>query len=337
MQTINVLVILGIIIPAVVGFIIVDRFTPYLASFMKKKGITGVDVHKLDKPSLPEMGGISIILGLTISIIILILFLPFYALEFLAFILVVLVAAVIGYLDGLRPWKAKTKIVVVALACLPIIIIGAYETTPLAPFIGQLRLTILYPIAFVPIFITLTANSTNMIDIFNGSMAGTSAIAASFLFCTAIIFGKFEAAIMYAPLIACLVAYYRYNRYPAKVFGGDVGSLAVGAAFGAIGIISGLEVVTLIALLPFMINGSLNLSSVGRLFEHREIKDRPIVLLDDGKIAANTSKNAPVTLSRLILTYGALKEYEIVRSFIALTLLAGALAILTAAFMVVWT
>jgi len=327
--------ILGLIIPAIVSFLVVDRVTIPLGNFMRRRGFTGIDVHKPDKPIIPEMCGLSIIIGLTASTVLLTWLLPIYANKFLALILVVVLAATVGYFDYFNPWKAKVKIVACAATCIPLLLIsGVYVSYPPAPFIGDLRLTILYPLILVPIFITLTANATNMIDVLNGAMPSTSTIAAVALLFAALIFGRLEAAAMYLSLIACLLAYCRYNRYPARVFTGDVGSLGVGAALGAIAILGRLEVITLIALLPAMINGSLNLSSVGRVFERREIKDRPVVLLPDGRLSASQSRKAPITLTRLILASGSLNEGEIVKRFVVLAVFAGVLAVLTAVLMV---
>lgn len=328
-------VIAGLIIPAIVSFLVVDRVTIPLGNLMRRRGFTGIDVHKPDKPIIPEMCGLSIIIGLTASTVLLTWLLPIYANKFLALILVVVLAATVGYFDYFNPWKAKVKIVVCAAACIPLLLIPeVYVSHPQAPFIGDLRLTILYPLILVPIFITLTANATNMIDVLNGAMPSTSTIAAVVLLFASLIFGRLEAAAMYLSLIACLLAYYRYNRYPARVFTGDVGSLGVGAALGAIAILGRLEVITLIALLPAMINGSLNLSSVGRLFERREIKERPVVILPDGRLSASQSRGAPITLTRLILASGPLKECEVVRRFAVLAVFAGVLTVLTAILMV---
>ncbi|MEM3737437.1 MAG: hypothetical protein QXJ75_05070 [Candidatus Bathyarchaeia archaeon] len=326
---------LALIIPAVSGFIVVDRLTNPIGNFMKSRGIVGVDVHKLDKTVIPEMCGLVIILGVTTSAGLLCWFLPKYWSKFLALILVVAIAAVVGYIDYLSHWRAKVKVAACAAACIPILLTpGTYVSHPSAPFIGELRLTILYPLILVPVFTTLMANAANMIDVLNGAMPITSAIAGIFLFLTALLFGRLEAAAMYLSLVACLLAYYRFNRYPAKVFTGDIGSLGVGAAFGAIAVMGGLEILTLIAFLPAMINGSLNLSSVGRLFERREISQRPIVLLPDGRLSASQMREAPITLTRLLLASGPLRESEIVRRFMVLATFAGVLEMLTAVLMV---
>ena len=305
-----------------------------IANFMKKRGITGIDVHKLDKPEIPELGGLSIVFGL-IGCSVVSMFLNLNSSFFLAYLLTILITAVIGVFDRLKPLNAVQKILLVAVASIPILFLNVYQPFPELPFVGKLRLTLLYPVVFVPVFVTVLANATNMIDVLNGSMAGTSTVSAVFLTFIAFLLGKHEAMLMFASLAATTYAFYRYNKYPAKVFSSDVGSLSVGAAFAAAAIMGRLEVVTMFALLPTLINGSLILTSLGGVRERREIKIRPTILLENGLIAANLDKKAPITLTRLMVASSPLKEPEITRCFIILHFFSGFLALATFFFMVV--
>lgn len=327
-----------LVLAAGVGFLIIDRLTPPFGRFMKRRGVVGVDVHKVEKPEVPEMCGFILALGFAISLILTLILLPQYGVSSAAVLSVVFLNAVIGVTDYFRPLKAHVKIVAAALTSIPLIATGlgvpVWSPYPQLPFIGHLRLTILYPLLFIPLFIALTSNATNMFDIFNGSMVGSTALASIFLIVAATILGRFEAAFLYLLLASCLLAFYRFNRFPSRVFSGDAGSLSIGGALGAIGIVGRLEVVTLVALLPFMINGSLTLSSVGRIFERREVKDRPTLLLPDGRIGASKNSNAPITLTRLLVAPAPLREGEIVKNFFYLTFFSGVLAVLTSVFMV---
>ena len=318
----------------VLGYVVVSLITMPLAGFMRRRGVTGVDVHKPERPVIPEMGGSAVIVGLVVCSILLVLLIPEHFWVYLAFTFVIIIAAAVGVIDAFRPWNALLKIALVAVASIPIILLGAYYSFPEIPFIGPLRMTILYPFVFAPLFVTLVSNATNMFDVLNGSMTGTSAIAAVALFLASLILGRPEVAIIYALIAACLCGFYRYNRYPAKVFSGDVGSLGVGAAFAAAAIIGRMEFITIIALLPAMINGSIILSSVGRLFERREISARPTTLLEDGRIAASRGGKAPITLTRLVVMSSPLREDAVVRHFFALNIFSGILAVATALFMV---
>jgi UDP-N-acetylglucosamine--dolichyl-phosphate N-acetylglucosaminephosphotransferase len=140
--------------------------------------------------------------------------------------------------------------------------------------------------------------------------------------------GKTAAMGLALVLFGSLVAFYLFNRYPARVFGGDAGSLAVGAAVGALAVIGRIELVTIVALVPYIMNAFYGLASVGRLYERREIKPRPVRVRGDGKLEATTERLAPVTLTRLILAEGPMSEREIVRVMQLLTILSCVMAVL---------
>lgn len=332
-KIINISFFAGLVITGVLGFLSVYMITPFLADFLRKKGIVGVDVHKPAKPKIPEMTGLSIVFGLVLCSIFLMFY--FLSLIFFAYILTISIACMIGVLDWFKRWDAWHKIVLVSLTSIPILVLNVYYPHPTLPFIGRLRLTVLYPLIFVPVFTTVLANATNMIDVFNGSMAGTSTISAVFLAGIAFFLKRFDAALMYTTIASCTYAFYLYNKYPAKVFSGDAGSLSIGTAFAAAAIIGRMEIITLFALLPALINGSLTLTSLGGVRERHEIKVRPVVLLEDFSLKANTSKDAPITLTSLLVASSPLKEYEIVKRFLVLSVFSGFLAFATAVFMVV--
>jgi UDP-N-acetylglucosamine--dolichyl-phosphate N-acetylglucosaminephosphotransferase len=129
-------------------------------------------------------------------------------------------------------------------------------------------------------------------------------------------------------LFGSLLAFYLFNRYPARVFGGDTGSLALGAAVGALAVIGRIELVTVVALVPYIMNAFYGLASVGRLYERREVQPRPVRLRSDGMLEATAERRAPVTLTRLILAEGPMFERDIVRVMELLTILSCALAVL---------
>ena len=56
-------------ITAIIGFLISLVLTPYIASLMRKAGIVGRDIHKLNRPEVPEMGGLSLLISLPLSLV----------------------------------------------------------------------------------------------------------------------------------------------------------------------------------------------------------------------------------------------------------------------------
>ncbi|MGA3404534.1 MAG: glycosyltransferase 4 family protein [Candidatus Bathyarchaeia archaeon] len=302
--------------------------TPVIARFMKSHGITGKDVHKIGGPEIPEMCGMAILFGLSVGATGYAILVPGSAREAMAFLGATLIAGSIGIVDDRHPLGPKTKPLLTAIACVPILLLGTYVPYPNLPLIGEARLTIVYPL-LIPLAIAVTSNAVNMMDVMNGVMPGTVAIIATMLTGILIVAGEWKIAPLSAGLVAAMLALFYFNRFPAKVFSGDTGSLAVGAALGALAILGRMEMVVVIALMPQIMNAFYGLSSIGRLYERREIRQRPTKLLNDGRLAATAEKNAPITLARLILAAGPFTERNLVRGMMLLTVLSSILALLT--------
>lgn len=311
---------------------------PKLIEYLKSKGITGVDVHKPEKPEIAEMGGIGVIIGITVGAIASIIIKPKATLTLIAYLATILLNALIGFIDDLYTLKAKVKTILTIFTFTPILIMGLMFPEqirigrPVLPFIGRLRLTIAYWL-LLPFAIAVPANAVNMMDTYNGVMSGSCTMISLSLLISSLILGKFDAALMSASLLGALAAYYWYNRYPAKVFSGDIGSLSVGAAIGAISVIGGLEIVGITALMPFIMNAFYSLSSLGGLLERHEIKERPVIVGENGVLRANLNSDAPSTLANLLLLKGPAREPELVRSYLSLTATSSILAIITSILM----
>ena len=126
------------------------------------------------------------------------------------------------------------------------------------------------------------------------------------------------------------MAFYKYHKIPSKIFPGDSGALTLGAMYGAIAIVGGVEIIAAVALLPAVINSFLFLSSVKRIVEHRQIKGKPVEFTDDSLLKATDDKTAPITLVRLILAGGPLSEKQVGFTIFKLAIFSGILAVITA-------
>jgi UDP-N-acetylglucosamine--dolichyl-phosphate N-acetylglucosaminephosphotransferase len=307
---------------------------PTIIKKMKEKQIGGVDVHKKDRPFIPEMGGIAVLVGVTLSSLAAILLAREKTSMLASFLGSVLIAGTVGAIDDLKTLNAKVKPVLTLLASAPILLLHSYYIYgPAFPLIGQTRMTMVYPL-LIPIAIAVTSNAVNMMDPFNGTMSGTCTITTLFLLLSAILLGRGDGLLLCLCLIGPLLAFYYFNRFPAKVFSGDVGSLSIGAALGAIAIIGRLEVVAVVAFAPQIMNAFYGLATIGRLYEGRKV-NRPVTVLDDGRLMATKDPKAPITLARMILARGPLYEYEATRVFLVLSAISGVLAVLTAYLIVV--
>ena len=313
------------------GFLTVLLGMPPALKELRKRGILGTDVHKLSRPLIPEMGGTVIIAGLMVSVIAGIFLNPEKTWLLMSFLGTVVISGAIGVIDDIKTLNARMKPFLTIFAGLPILVLQTYTPSIVFPIIGGTRLTKVYPL-LIPIVMAVTSNAVNMMDPFNGVMSGTCSVVTLTLLASAILLGRTDAIILCASLLGVLISFYYYNKYPAKVFSGDVGSLSVGAALGAIAILGRLEVVAVVAFMPQIMNAFYGLSTMGRLYERREVA-RPITKLDDGRLVAKADPNAPLTLARFILARGPLHENEAASIFIILSIISGLLALFTAYFM----
>ena len=320
------LLILGII-SCICAFFVVFFITPPLINFLEKNNFTVKDVNKKGNVMVARPGGVSIILGILISEFILYAFLQLN--EILAIIITTFGAFLIGYIDDRKIMGGWFKPVTLAIASLPIIFLGAYDSNLTFPLFGDVQIPLLY-IGLIIVMIPITGNTINSIDVLNGVASGFMIIASLTLSICLFILQNYEIAIVSLPLVFVSLAFYKFHKIPSKIFPGDSGALTFGAMYGVIAIVGGVEIIAAIALLPAVINSFLFLSSVKQVVEHRQIKGKPVEHTSDFKLKSTNDKAAPITLVRLILAGGPLSEKQIVFVIFKLTIFSGILAIITA-------
>jgi len=284
-------------------------------------------VNKKNDVMVVRPGGPSIIVGIIISEIILYAFLQLN--EILAIIITTSAAFVIGYIDDRKVMGGWFKPVALVLAATPIIAFGAYNSDLAFPLFGTVHIPILY-LALIVFMIPITGNTINSIDVLNGVASGFMVIASFSLSICLFIVQNYEIAIVSLPLGFVSLAFYKYHKIPSKIFPGDSGALTLGAMYGAIAIVGGVEIIAAVALLPAILNSFLFLSSVKRIVEHRQIKGKPVEHTENFLLKATDDKTAPVTLVRLILAGGPLSEKQVGFAIFKLAIFSGILAIITA-------
>jgi len=318
------------IISCLLAFFIVFFITPLLIKILEKKNFVVKDVNKKGNVMIARPGGLSIILGIIISELIFYIFLQLN--EILAIIITTTLAFFIGYVDDRKTMGGWFKPVMLAIAALPIIFIGAYDSDLTFPLFGDVQIPLLY-FGLIIFMIPITGNTINSIDVLNGVASGFMVIASFTLSICLFILQNYEIAVISLPLGFVSLAFYKYHKIPSKIFPGDSGALAFGAMYGVIAIVGGVEIIAAIILLPAIINSFLFLSSVKRIVEHRQIKGKPVEHTDDFKLKATKDQTAPVTLVRLILTNGPLSEKQVGLEIFKLAIFSGILGIITAFFM----
>ena len=318
--------IIAAIIVSAIAFLSIYAFTPILIKFLEKRNLSVKDVNKKGNVMVPRHGGISIVIGLIASEIALYAFFPIS--EILAVVIVSILGFSVGIVDDRKVMGGWFKPVALAFCAAPILLLGAYDSNLDFPLFGSVSIPSLY-LALVVFMIPITGNTINSIDVLNGVASGFTTIASFALAISLFILQNYEIGITCLALAFASLAFYKYHKFPSRIFPGDSGALALGATYGVIAIVGHVEVIAAIAILPAIVNSFLFLSSVKKVVEHREIKN-PTTHTDDFKLKSTDDKTSPITLVRLIIAKKPLSEKQICNEIFKLTTLSGVLAIITA-------
>jgi UDP-GlcNAc:undecaprenyl-phosphate/decaprenyl-phosphate GlcNAc-1-phosphate transferase len=295
-----------------ISFFTILLLMPAAIRSLAAKGRAVPDAHKRDRPMIPRPAGPVIMAGIAAAEIALYLLTMNTAV--LAVLLSTAIAFAVGYVDDSRVMPGWFKPVALLAAAIPIVVlelfVGGVHGDSLNLVFGSAVIPLLYiPLIFV--IIPIAGNTINSIDVLNGVASGFIIIATIPLLVSIAIFGSHEVFLAALTLLFAALAFYKYHRFPSRIFPGDSGTLLLGAMYGALAIAGSSEIVGIIALLPAVMNSFLFLASVKRIVEHRQVKSRPTILTDDFKLAASTDRAAPATLVRLIVADGPLGEKEV--------------------------
>lgn len=233
--------ILAIIIAFAISAILCPVVIPFLhrLKFGQQVREDGPQAH-LKKQGTPTMGGLMILTSIIITSI-------FYIKDYPKIIPVLFVTVgfgIIGFLDdyikivmkrseGLNPiQKLLGQFVVTGIFTCYLLKSGEVGTTALIPFTGGFRdgfylnLGILF-VPFVFFVILGTDNGVNFTDGLDGLCTSVTILVATFM--TIVALGE-ESGIspITGAVVGSLLGFLLFNVYPAKVFMGDTGSLALG-------------------------------------------------------------------------------------------------------------
>lgn len=249
-----------------VSMLVTARMIPLLkekqfGQFIREEG---PQAH-LSKAGTPTMGGIAFIIGITVALAVS-MFMPGSELTGkIAILLSMFAFGAIGFIDdynkvakkqneGLTP-KQKLVLQAVFGLALAIFMMAKEGTTMLIPFTGK---TVDFGILYIPfiMFIEVAmANAVNLTDGLDGLASSTSAIVA----CTFAVIGMTvrggnePMAAAGQAVFGALIGFLLYNHYPAKIFMGDTGSMALGGVLSAMAIVGHMEWLLPIAGLIYVI------------------------------------------------------------------------------------
>jgi phospho-N-acetylmuramoyl-pentapeptide-transferase len=166
-------------------------------------------------------------------------------------------SAAIGFADDYlairrgrnRGLRARTKFLLTALvgAVFLSLVASIVPAVQNVLFLGQLPYFVWYALSLAVIL--ATTHAVNLTDGLDGLAGGTVVPPLVVLGFVALHQGNGSVAIVAAALLGAVLGFLIYNRHPAKIFMGDTGSLALGAALAGAAILTGAQ------LLLFLIGG----------------------------------------------------------------------------------
>jgi len=230
----------------------------------KQVGITGKDIHKQGSPAIAESGGVILVLAYLLGLF---FFIPFndefLNLEVIGTAATVLLTAFIGFVDDIFELRWRIKVLTPLLGGVPLAVMRLGRTAITTPFgvldfaaLGLLGLVLFYAI-ILPFAVTASANAINMFAGLNGLEAGSSLIMALALLLLTFRLDKPIGYIILTPFIGALLAFLYFNRYPSRVFPGDVGTFGMGAVLACVAILADLERAAVIMFIPYFVNATL--------------------------------------------------------------------------------
>ena len=230
-----------IVIPVLISFAVSLVLGPVVIPFLRKlkmkqtERVEGVQSH-LKKAGTPTMGGIIILLSVIVTS-------RFYIRDYPKIIPVLFLTVafgLIGFLDdylkvvlkrsdGLMPMqKMALQIVVTFIFAYYLVRVADIPLTMLVPFSGGYYLDLgwlAYPVLFFAVIGTV--NGTNFTDGLDGLASSVTVLVATFFTVVAVGTNSGIEPITCA-VVGALLGFLLFNVYPASVFMGDTGSLALG-------------------------------------------------------------------------------------------------------------
>ena len=230
-----------IVIPVLISFAVSLVLGPVVIPFLRKlkmkqtERVEGVQSH-LKKAGTPTMGGIIILLSVIVTSL-------FYIRDYPKIIPVLFLTVafgLIGFLDdylkvvlkrsdGLMPMqKMALQIVVTFIFAYYLVRVADIPLTMLVPFSGGYYLDLgwlAYPVLFFAVIGTV--NGTNFTDGLDGLASSVTVLVATFFTVVAVGTNSGIEPITCA-VVGALIGFLLFNVYPASVFMGDTGSLALG-------------------------------------------------------------------------------------------------------------
>lgn len=267
-------------LPLVIGFFVTFFALPSWIRRARNAGLEGKDINKHDKPRVAEAGGVVVILGFIISVFIYIALKTFYfkssdnLIEIFALVSSITIISFIGMIDDILGWKIglgkRIRIFLVLFGAVPLMVINAGSLGASPAVMGGLNLIWIYPFILIPLGIIGASTTFNFLAGYNGLESGQGIIILTALSFVTYMNGNTWLTLVGMCMVLSLLAFWIFNKYPAKVFPGDVITYPLGAMIAIMAILGNMETIAIFFFIPYILEvilksrGKLSKESFGK-------------------------------------------------------------------------
>lgn len=238
------------------SFLIVIGLMPFIIKYFQEKQLgqmtreEGPSWHN-SKSGTPTMGGVAFILANLLTIVLASLLKININTDTWLLTIVFILYGMIGFVDdfiklimkrnlGLTSKQKFLAQVVIGIVFYIVLLVIGFENQLNIFFVEKMPLSLLYGI-FATFWLVGFSNATNLTDGIDGLMAVTGMIAYSTYAYIAFIQNRLGIFAFAISVVGGLLGFFIFNKKPAKIFMGDVGSLALGAGLAAMSIMLNIE------------------------------------------------------------------------------------------------
>jgi UDP-N-acetylglucosamine--dolichyl-phosphate N-acetylglucosaminephosphotransferase len=159
--------------------------------------------------------------------------------EIFCLLSVMVIISFIGFTDDILGWKIglnkTSRILFLIFASLPLMAINAGQSLTGTNF------ELIYPLLLLPLGLVGASATFNFLAGYNGLETSQGILILFSLSLVTYLAGNQWLSIIGLTMVVCLIAFYIFNKYPARVFPGDILTYSTGALIAMIAIFGSIE------------------------------------------------------------------------------------------------
>lgn len=260
-----------LLIPVILSFFITLIALPSWIKKAKQTGLIWEDMNKYKNPkNVAGSGGLVVIMAFILGVLSYVAIKTFIlktnltSIEIFVTLTIVLIAAFVALTDDILGWQhgglsAKVRIFLIFTAAIPLMVINAGQSQIGIPFFGIVNLGLLYPLIIIPLGVIGASTTFNLLAGYNGLEAGQGILIIGALSLVAFFTSNPWLSLIGLCMIASLAAFLVFNKFPAKVFPGDVMTYPVGALIACMAILGNFERIAIFFFIPYILETCLKI------------------------------------------------------------------------------